>query len=89
MREASTGWKVNAWVKKGILLGFRLGRMVDMSVGGLSFVDKHTYPTQRFGPDSGVRIVPGGSSVRSGAHLAKSVTCMPPHVYPTHRSIRR
>jgi 2,3,4,5-tetrahydropyridine-2,6-dicarboxylate N-succinyltransferase len=73
-----TGWRVNAWVKKGILLGFRLGGIVDMSVGALSFRDKHTYPMRQFGDDSGVRIVPGGSSVRCGAYLAKGVTCMPP-----------
>jgi 2,3,4,5-tetrahydropyridine-2-carboxylate N-succinyltransferase len=73
-----TGWRVNAWVKKGILLGFRLGGIVDMSVGALSFRDKHTYPMRQFGEESGVRVVPGGSSVRSGAYLAKGVTCMPP-----------
>jgi len=76
-----TGWRVNAWVKKGILLGFRIGSIVDMSAGGLSFLDKNTYPAQRFAQADGVRgirIVPGGSSVRSGAYLGKSVTCMPP-----------
>ncbi len=73
-----TGWSVNAWVKKGILLGFRLGGIVDMSVGTLSFRDKHTYPLKQFGEESGVRVVPGGSSVRSGAYVARSVTCMPP-----------
>ena len=73
-----TGWRVNAWVKKGILLGFRLGGIVDMSVGALSFRDKHTYPLKHFGDESGVRVVPGGSSVRSGAYVAKGVTCMPP-----------
>jgi 2,3,4,5-tetrahydropyridine-2,6-dicarboxylate N-succinyltransferase len=73
-----TGWRVNAWVKKGILLGFRMGGIVDLSVGDLTFRDKHTYPLKRFGPDAGIRIVPGGSSVRSGAYLAKGVTCMPP-----------
>jgi 2,3,4,5-tetrahydropyridine-2-carboxylate N-succinyltransferase len=73
-----TGWRVNAWVKKGILLGFRLGGIVDMSVGALSFRDKHTYPMKHFGDGDGVRVVPGGSSVRSGAYVAKGVTCMPP-----------
>jgi 2,3,4,5-tetrahydropyridine-2-carboxylate N-succinyltransferase len=79
-RDASspTGWRVNAWVKKGILLGFRIGKMVDFSVGELSFFDKSTYPMKQLRPADGVRIVPGGSSVRSGAYLAKSVTCMPP-----------
>jgi 2,3,4,5-tetrahydropyridine-2-carboxylate N-succinyltransferase len=76
--SAFTGWRVNAWVKKGILLGFRMGGIVDMSVGELSFRDKSTYPIKRFGPEDGVRVVPGGSSVRSGAYLGKSVTCMPP-----------
>jgi 2,3,4,5-tetrahydropyridine-2-carboxylate N-succinyltransferase len=76
--QSPTGWRVNVWVKKGILLGFRMGTVVDMSVADLSFCDKHTYPLKRFGAKSGVRIVPGGSSVRSGAYLGKSVTCMPP-----------
>ena len=70
------GWKVNAWVKRGILLGFRLGSLVEMNAG--AFVDKHTYPARVFTPEMGVRIVPGGSSVRAGAYLAKSVVCMPP-----------
>jgi 2,3,4,5-tetrahydropyridine-2-carboxylate N-succinyltransferase len=73
-----TGWRVNAWVKKGILLGFRMGGIVDMSVGDLTFRDKHTYPLKRFDTQAAFRIVPGGSSVRSGAYLAKGVTCMPP-----------
>lgn len=70
------GWKVNAWVKRGILLGFRLGSLVEMGAG--AYVDTHTYPARVFTPEQGVRIVPGGSSVRSGAYLAKSVVCMPP-----------
>jgi 2,3,4,5-tetrahydropyridine-2-carboxylate N-succinyltransferase len=76
--DASTplGWKVNAWVKRGILLGFRLGSLVEMNAG--AFVDKHTYPARVFTPEMGVRIVPGGSSVRAGAYLAKSVVVMPP-----------
>jgi 2,3,4,5-tetrahydropyridine-2-carboxylate N-succinyltransferase len=82
--EAPTGWRVNAWVKRGILLGFRLGSLVDMSGNhplghaALSFVDKATYPPRRFHPEQGIRIVPGGSSVRSGAFLAKGVVMMPP-----------
>src|SRR5271166_5792853 len=75
---SATGWRVNAWVKKGILLGFRMGAIVDMSVGEWSFRDKSTYPMKRFGPEGGIRIVPGGSSVRQGAYVGKSVTCMPP-----------
>jgi 2,3,4,5-tetrahydropyridine-2-carboxylate N-succinyltransferase len=73
-----TGWRVNAWVKKGILVGFRMGVNVDMSVGTLCFRDKHTYPIERFGPEKNIRIVPGGSSVREGAYLGQNVTCMPP-----------
>jgi 2,3,4,5-tetrahydropyridine-2-carboxylate N-succinyltransferase len=76
--SSPTGWRVNAWVKQGILLGFRLGQLQDLSGGGLSFVDKSTYPARSFTPADGVRIVPGGSSVRAGAFLAKSVVCMPP-----------
>lgn len=76
--DSPTGWQVNAWVKKGILLGFRMGAIVDMSVGDLSFRDKETYPLRRFGPEDGVRLVPGGSSVRQGSYLGKGVTCMPP-----------
>jgi 2,3,4,5-tetrahydropyridine-2-carboxylate N-succinyltransferase len=73
------GWRVNAWVKRGILLGFRLGQMVDMGCpDGLSFVDKATYPARRFAAADGVRVVPGGSSVRSGAYLSKGVVVMPP-----------
>ena len=75
-----SGWKVNAWVKKGILLGFRMGAIVDMSIDATRqpFFDKSTYPTKRFSADSGVRIVPGGSSVRDGCYVGKGVTCMPP-----------
>ena len=82
-RAADGTWSAVPWVKRGILLGFRLGRLVDMSVGSggagtLPFFDKHTYPVQSFGVDRGVRLVPGGSSVRRGAHLASGVVCMPP-----------
>ena len=73
------GWRVNAWVKQGILLAFRAGRLVDMSAGGaFSFIDKHTYPARRFTPADNVRIVPGGSTVRRGAYVAPGVVCMPP-----------
>jgi 2,3,4,5-tetrahydropyridine-2,6-dicarboxylate N-succinyltransferase len=75
---AATGWRVNAWVKQGILLGFRLGALEEMPSPGLSFVDKHTYPARRFSAADGVRVVPGGSSVRAGAYLARGVVCMPP-----------
>ncbi len=73
-----TGWRVNAWVKKGILLGFRLGALEETAAGSLSFVDKHTYPVRHFSPGGGVRVVPGGSSVRGGAYVARGVVCMPP-----------
>jgi 2,3,4,5-tetrahydropyridine-2-carboxylate N-succinyltransferase len=71
-------WVVNAWVKQGILLGFRLGELQEMSGGALSFVDKDTFPLRRFRPPDRVRVVPGGSSVRQGAYVAPSVICMPP-----------
>jgi 2,3,4,5-tetrahydropyridine-2,6-dicarboxylate N-succinyltransferase len=70
-------WRVNSWVKQGILLGFRLGALADMTAG-LSFVDKDTYPARKFQISDGVRLVPGGSSVRAGAYVAPSVICMPP-----------
>jgi 2,3,4,5-tetrahydropyridine-2,6-dicarboxylate N-succinyltransferase len=75
---SSLGWKVNPWVKQGILLGFRLGVLREMAGDEFSFVDKHTFPARRFSSDEGIRLVPGGSSVRAGAYLAKSVVCMPP-----------
>jgi len=77
---APNGWRVNAWVKKGILLGFRLGSLVDMSIDPARqpFIDKSTYPVRRLVPADGVRVVPGGSSVRDGCHVARGVTCMPP-----------
>jgi 2,3,4,5-tetrahydropyridine-2-carboxylate N-succinyltransferase len=72
-------WVVNTWVKQGILLGFRLGELVEMDSGtSLSFVDKDTFPLHRFYPGDNVRVVPGGSSVRQGAYVAPSVICMPP-----------
>jgi 2,3,4,5-tetrahydropyridine-2-carboxylate N-succinyltransferase len=78
--SSKTGWRVNPWVKKGILLGFRLGGMVDMSVDATRqpFFDKATWPVKRITISSGVRIVPGGSSIRDGSYVAKGVICMPP-----------
>jgi 2,3,4,5-tetrahydropyridine-2-carboxylate N-succinyltransferase len=75
-----SGWRVNAWVKKGILVGFRMGGIVDMSIDPVRqpYFDKSTYPVKQFGSDSGVRIVPGGSSIRDGCYLGKGVVCMPP-----------
>jgi 2,3,4,5-tetrahydropyridine-2-carboxylate N-succinyltransferase len=75
-----TGWRTNPWVKKGILLGFRMGSIVNMSVDSskLPFFDKSTYPLHSFSVADGIRIVPGGSSIRDGAHIARGVICMPP-----------
>jgi len=71
-------WVVNTWVKHGILLGFRLGELAETGGGGLTFVDKDTFPARQFSVADCVRIVPGGSSVRVGAYVAPSVICMPP-----------
>jgi 2,3,4,5-tetrahydropyridine-2-carboxylate N-succinyltransferase len=73
-----TGWRVNAWVKQGILLGFRLGVLETLSDGDLSFVDKSTFPARRFSPKDGIRIVAGGSAIRAGAFVARGVICAPP-----------
>jgi 2,3,4,5-tetrahydropyridine-2-carboxylate N-succinyltransferase len=75
---SATGWRVNAWVKQGILLGFRLGSLVELPGETLSLVDKDTYPLRRFAAADGVRIVAGGSSVRAGAYVARGVVCVPP-----------
>jgi 2,3,4,5-tetrahydropyridine-2-carboxylate N-succinyltransferase len=79
---SATGWRVNPWVKQGILAGFRMGEIVDMSVGGgpgtLPFLDKSTYPPRPLDPGAGVRVVPGGSSIRDGCYLGRGVICMPP-----------
>lgn len=72
-------WVTNEWVKRGILLGFRLGALKQMNDGStLSFIDKETFPARQFSIEDGIRIVPGGSSVREGAYLAPGVICMPP-----------
>src|ERR687896_2752287 len=75
-----TGWQVNVWVKQGILLGFRHGDVIDMGVakGRWNFFDKDTMPLKQIDPASGVRVVPGGSSIRDGAYLGSGVICMPP-----------
>ena len=105
-RDSASGWRVNAWVKQGILLGFRLGQLVGSGAeareaecagaaaggsasahgiipeqpkpSGFPYVDKHTYPARRFSAEQGIRVVPGGSSVRSGAYLSRGVVVMPP-----------
>jgi 2,3,4,5-tetrahydropyridine-2,6-dicarboxylate N-succinyltransferase len=77
--KTRTDWKVNVWVKQGILLGFRLGEIAQMgSSECLSFVDKDTFPARKFTVTDKVRVVPGGSSARVGAYIAPSVICMPP-----------
>jgi 2,3,4,5-tetrahydropyridine-2-carboxylate N-succinyltransferase len=86
-----TGWRVNAWVKKGILLGFRIGQVVEMSLqvpdavpaamtpaAGLQFRDKHTYALQKLPAERNIRMVPGGSSIRDGCYIGRGVICMPP-----------
>jgi 2,3,4,5-tetrahydropyridine-2-carboxylate N-succinyltransferase len=72
------GWRVNVWVKQGILLGFRIGALQDIAGPVISYVDKDTYPARRFTVAEGVRLVPGGSSVRAGSYVARGVVCMPP-----------
>jgi 2,3,4,5-tetrahydropyridine-2-carboxylate N-succinyltransferase len=78
--SSPVGWRVNAWVKQGILLGFRFGVTIEMSAdqGRWPFLDKDTMILKKPGIDAGVRIVPGGSTVREGAHLGRGVVCMPP-----------
>jgi len=77
--QSAGRWTVNAWVKQGILLGFRLGELTEMSDGDvLNFIDKDTFPTRRLTLADRVRVVPGGSSIREGAYVAPSVICMPP-----------
>ncbi|MGE5243259.1 MAG: 2,3,4,5-tetrahydropyridine-2,6-dicarboxylate N-succinyltransferase [Betaproteobacteria bacterium] len=78
--SAPAGWRVNTWVKQGILLGFRAGDTVDASMdhGRWPFYDKDTLPLKKFPAGAGVRIVPGGSSVRDGAYIGPGVICMPP-----------
>jgi 2,3,4,5-tetrahydropyridine-2-carboxylate N-succinyltransferase len=72
-------WRTNAWVKKGILLGFRIGALIESGDPRvLGFVDKDTFPIRTFTTADRVRVVPGGSSIRAGAYVAPSVVCMPP-----------
>jgi 2,3,4,5-tetrahydropyridine-2-carboxylate N-succinyltransferase len=78
-------WRAVSWVKQGILLGFRIGQVIDMTSyddrgapARLFFFDKHTYPPHGFDLTDGVRIVPGGSAIRRGAYVAPGVVCMPP-----------
>jgi 2,3,4,5-tetrahydropyridine-2-carboxylate N-succinyltransferase len=78
-RDGVPRWVTNAWVKQGILLGFRLGELKEMSDGDVfNFIDKDTFPARRLTLEDRVRLVPGGSSIREGAYIARSVICMPP-----------
>ena len=79
-RDTNGNWQTNAWVKRGILVGFRMGLIIEQTPSGapLQFLDKNTYPIRRFSPHDRVRIVPGGSSIRDGAYIAPGVVCMPP-----------
>lgn len=78
-RTAEGGWRANAWVKAGILLGFRLGRVQPAATGGpFPFYDKDTYPLRRVTQEDGIRVVPGGSAIRDGCYVAPGVVCMPP-----------
>lgn len=76
--EDHTHWKTNVWVKEGILLGFRIGRMVDYSSNRFPFFDKNTFPVKPLRKADDVRVVPGGSSIRTGSYVAPGVVCMPP-----------
>lgn len=78
-RDGAGTWRVNAWVKQGILLGFRMGQLADMSASpNLRFFDKDSYPARPTTMADNIRIVPGGSSIRDGAYVAPGVVCMPP-----------
>lgn len=79
-RDSAGNWRAVPWVKRGILVGFRVGTIVDQSTpdSPFRFFDKHTYPTRRLTLADGVRVVPGGSTIRRGAYLAPGVVCMPP-----------
>ena len=77
--SSASGWRVNGWVKRGILLAFRAGEIVDVTPEGRGlYFDKDTLPLKPLGVSDGVRVVPGGSSVRDGAYLGRGVICMPP-----------
>jgi 2,3,4,5-tetrahydropyridine-2-carboxylate N-succinyltransferase len=77
-RDADGIWKAETWVKEGILAAFRFGVLTEFASGSLSFVDKDTIPARRFKVQDGIRIVPGGSSIRRGAYIGKGVVMMPP-----------
>ncbi len=72
-------WVVHHWVKKGILVGFKMGKIIEMPISKMThFLDKDTYQTRNFSIAENIRIVPGGSAVREGAFIGKNVVMMPP-----------
>jgi len=79
-KDSDGNWKANAWVKQGILLGFKMGKMVEMSKSGetFRFFDKETYPLRPMTLEDKIRIVPGGSTIRDGSFVAQNVVLMPP-----------
>lgn len=78
-RDSHGRWTANAWVKQGILLGFKLGNIVDLSINeSFRYFDKDTWPPRRLTADDGVRVVPGGTSIRDGAFIGRGVVIMPP-----------
>ena len=79
-KDAAGNWHANAWVKQGILLGFKMGRMVEMSkpTETFRFFDKDTYPLRPMTLDDKIRVVPGGSTIRDGAYVAEGIVLMPP-----------
>ena len=79
-KSADGNWHANSWVKQGILLGFRMGKMVEMSLPTetLQFFDKDTFPLRPMSLDDGVRIVMGGSAIRDGSYVAPGVVVVPP-----------
>jgi 2,3,4,5-tetrahydropyridine-2-carboxylate N-succinyltransferase len=77
-KRADGTWQANAWVKRGILLGFRLGRIARLDAEPFTFYDKETFPLRAIGPGDGIRIVPGGSAIRDGCYIGSAVVCMPP-----------
>jgi 2,3,4,5-tetrahydropyridine-2-carboxylate N-succinyltransferase len=78
--SARSGWRVNIWVKKGILVGLRMGALVSMSPDPvrMPMFDKATWPVKRLSAGDGIRLVPGGSSIRDGCYVGRGVICMPP-----------
>lgn len=76
--DESRTWTVHQWVKQGILMLFKVGVLKDMSISGMPFFDKHTIPLKEMSISDNVRLVPGGSAIRTGSYIAPGVICMPP-----------